>query len=97
MLVFLLDKSIIMVYSSEVFEGVTMSLGKSPALPPGQIAADGLDSRLRGNDLCLGKDPILNDSSARPGRKSYRPAGRTQFGPTARKKNSFWFLSRICG
>ena len=53
-----------------------MPLGKSPALTPGRLAAEGLDSRLRGNGLYLRREPIPTP-------------GRTPFGPTVRKKNFF--------
>jgi hypothetical protein len=53
-----------------------MPLGKSPALTPGRLAAEGRDSRLCGNGVFLGREPI-------------RATGRTPFGPTAREKNFF--------
>ena len=56
-----------------------MPLGKSPALTPGRLAAEGLDSRLCGNGVYLGREPI--------------PAtGRTPFGPTVREKNFFYYV-----
>jgi len=54
-----------------------MPLGKSPALTPGRLAAEGRDSRLCGNGVYGGREPI-------------RATGRMPFGPRVREKNSFF-------
>jgi hypothetical protein len=55
---------------------MTMPLGKSPALTPHRFAAERLDSRLRGNGLYLGREPIPT-------------TGRTPFSPRVNEKNFF--------
>jgi hypothetical protein len=56
-----------------------MPLGKSPALTHGRLGAEGRDSRLRGNGVYLGREPILM-------------TGRTPFGLTVRKEFFFYYV-----
>ncbi len=59
-----------------------MPLDKSPALTPGRLAAEGRDSRLRGNGACIGKGARSSD---RP--DAVRPHG-------AQEEFFYWVQSR---